>query len=80
MIIDPEARTITLKGKQPAPFRLVSTMKATPPDCWGCGQPSDKMAIISTRAVSTGSITGPLCSTCLCIYKNGEDTMSEVEQ
>lgn len=71
MIIDPKDRTITLKGKAPAPFRLVSTMKATPPDCWGCGQPSDKLAIISTPAVSTGSITVPLCSTCLCIYKNG---------
>jgi hypothetical protein len=48
-------------------------MKATPPDCYGCGQPTDKMAIISTPAVSTGSIKVPLCSTCLCIYANGGD-------
>ena len=70
MIIDPKARTITLAGKQPAPFRLVSTIKAQP-DCWGCGQPSDKMAKISTSAVTTGSINVPMCSTCLCIYNNG---------
>lgn len=75
MIIDPKARTITFKGKQPAPFRLVSTSiwDPTPPDCMGCRQPTDKMAKISTPAVSTGSIEVPMCSTCLCIYKNEEE-------
>lgn len=73
MIIDPKARIITLKNKAPAPFRLVSTRKATPPDCYACGQPTDLMAIISTPAVTTGSIIVPLCPTCLCIYKNRGD-------
>lgn len=72
MIIDPEAKTITLKGKNPAPFRIISTYKAHPPDCWACGQPTDKMALISTPAVTSNRVEVPLCSTCLCIYKNGE--------
>ena len=71
MIIDPRARTITLKNKPPAQFKLVSTWKATPPDCWACGQPSDKMAKISTPSVSSNTIDVYMCSTCLCIYKNG---------
>lgn len=75
MIIDPQARTITLKNKPPAPFKLVSTWtwQPVPPDCWGCGQPTDRMAKISTSAVTSNTIDVPFCSTCLCIYKNGGD-------
>ena len=81
MIIDPRAKTITLKGKTPKPFRIVSTRKwePTPPDCWACGQPADNVARITTPSVSTGSIEGPICTACLCIYKNDSQTGGGVE-